>query len=177
MAPTLHVSAATKAQAQSLLAKGTGDAAVQAVALLLQDTSAGNNGSNAAGVDAGSLLQQGLTNVTRRPHEALGLAPTASEGEVRRAFRKQALRYHPDKTQGTTTQLFQSLQTASQKALDPKHVPPPPPNRSASSSYTGQSGHAANSSSSSNAASTASASGKYDRFYRRHQGSNYFRGN
>ena len=48
---------------------------------------------------------------------------------MRRAFRKQALRYHPDKTNGTTTQLFQSLQTASQKALDPKHNPPSPAQR------------------------------------------------
>ena len=45
--------------------------------------------------------------------------------DVRRAFRKQALKYHPDKTQGATTPLFQSLQTASQRAADPNHKPPP----------------------------------------------------
>lgn len=124
MNPSLYVSNRTKASAEVLLRKGTGDAAREAVALLLQDTIAAKGGG-VGGVDAGKLLSQGLAEVVRRPHEALGVAVGSSEADVRRAFRKQALKYHPDKTQGTTTQLFQSLQVASQRASDPSHKPPP----------------------------------------------------
>jgi hypothetical protein len=124
MNPSLYVSDQTKAAAEALLRKGTGDAAREAVALLLQDTTA-TKGGGVGGADAGQLLSQGLAEVIRRPHEALGVAVGSSEGEVRRAFRKQALKYHPDKTQGATTQLFQSLTTASQRAVDPSHKPPP----------------------------------------------------
>lgn len=124
MNPSLYVSSRTKASAEALLRKGTGDAAREAVALLLQDTIAAKGGG-VGGVDAGKLLSQGLAEVVRRPHEALGVAAGSSEADVRRAFRKQALKYHPDKTQGTTTQLFQSLQVASQRAADPSHKPPP----------------------------------------------------
>jgi hypothetical protein len=84
------VSKSLKAQAEKLLAVGTGDAAREAVALLLQDDSDGGVGR----ADAGELLSRGLAEVIRRPHEALGIVVGASEGEVRRAFRKQVNRTH-----------------------------------------------------------------------------------
>jgi len=120
-APTLFVSRSTRNQAEQLLRSGTGDGAREAVALLLHAKDSGTGGC-----DCGSLLSQGLSVVIKRPHEALGVEIGSSEGEVRRAFRKQALKFHPDKTGGLTTALFQSLQTASQKAVDPKVKPPPP---------------------------------------------------
>ena len=120
MNPTLYVSDKTRRAAEQLLRKGTGDSARDAVAMLLMD-----DGGGVGGTDCGALLSKGLAEVIKRPHEALGVAAGASEGDVRKAFRKQALRYHPDKTGGTTTQLFQSLTTASQRAADPSFRPPP----------------------------------------------------
>lgn len=87
MNPTLYVSEKTRSSAEKLLRKGTGDAAREAVALLLQDNSGG-----VGGTDAGKLLSQGLAEVIKRPHEALGCPVGSTEAEVRRAFRKQVIK-------------------------------------------------------------------------------------
>lgn len=87
-APALFVNRATKEAAESLLNSGTGDGAREAVAMLLLAKDQGTGG-----FDCGSILSQGLAVVIKRPHEALGVAVGASEGEVRRSFRKQVWDY------------------------------------------------------------------------------------
>ena len=61
-------------------------------------------------------LKRKLRVIASRPHEALGIARGASEREIHRAFRRLALRFHPDKNQYTTV-LFQSLQLACENAI------------------------------------------------------------
>jgi curved DNA-binding protein CbpA len=49
----------------------------------------------------------------------LGVAPTAGVGELRRAWRQLALRWHPDRAGTSTTAVFQKLQAAYAVLSDP----------------------------------------------------------
>ena len=68
------------------------------------------------------------------PHDRL--IPSAT-----RVARQQALKYHPDKNDATT-QLFQSLETASRKAADPKFKPPTAPSSQREPPAQGYAAHA-----------------------------------
>jgi len=52
------------------------------------------------------------------PFELLGLTPDCDESQVKKAYRKQALKYHPDKPGGDAT-LFHNLSVAQDILLDP----------------------------------------------------------
>lgn len=45
-----------------------------------------------------------------KPHDVLGVAPNASRDEVREAFRKQAMKHHPDR--GGDPATFAALRAA-----------------------------------------------------------------
>jgi len=51
-------------------------------------------------------------------YELLGVDRTASESELKSAFRKMAMKYHPDKTGGKTTEKFKKINQAYQVLSD-----------------------------------------------------------
>lgn len=79
--------------------------------------------------------------MTRKPdyYEILGVKKAASEEEIRRAFRKKAIYYHPDRNQGkeaeikfrAATEAYDILSDATRRKkydVELSTPPPPPPN-------------------------------------------------
>ena len=56
--------------------------------------------------DATALLKAALDNVRRHPRTALGIGDEATASDAKKSYRKLALKLHPDKTNGATSELF-----------------------------------------------------------------------
>ncbi|KAF9916499.1 Type I HSP40 co-chaperone [Lobosporangium transversale] len=53
-------------------------------------------------------------------YDALEVSPTCSDSELKKAYRKLALKYHPDKTGGATSERFQEISHAYDILSDPQ---------------------------------------------------------
>ena len=58
-----------------------------------------------AGADATALLKR----LDADPYACLGLSKTTDDAAVKKAYKKRALRFHPDKNSWDSTELFQAL--------------------------------------------------------------------
>jgi curved DNA-binding protein CbpA len=87
--------------------------------LLMGNLSVGGEdpGPGPGRVDATGLMAKGLAALTNNPYEALGVPFGAKTVEIRKAYKKAALMYHPDKNPKTTP-LFQVMQLACDKLSD-----------------------------------------------------------
>ena len=91
--PSLFVPSAIAREAKQLLGKGAGDSVRQGVELLLKNDLK-DVGQNIAGsVDAGSDLQKGLAILANSPFDALGVDLGAGTIDIRKAYKKMALKY------------------------------------------------------------------------------------
>ena len=81
--------------------------------------------------DATALLKAALDNIRRHPRTALGIDDEASASDAKRAYRKLALKLHPDKTNGATSELFAALTEAHKAVSGEKRraKAPKPPSR------------------------------------------------
>jgi hypothetical protein len=95
-APSIFVPVDVSRRAEVLISGGTGQKIREGVELLLQndipETDVRFAGPKS---DAGSLLQKGLGMLASSPYDALDLAVGAQTIDVRKAYRKMALKYHP----------------------------------------------------------------------------------
>jgi curved DNA-binding protein CbpA len=87
--------------------------------LLMSDLSVGGEdpGPGPGRVDATGLMAKGLAALSNNPYEALGVPVGAKTVEIRKAYKKAALMYHPDKNPKTTP-LFQIMQLACDRLSD-----------------------------------------------------------
>ena len=81
--------------------------------------------------DATALLKAALDNVRKHPRAALGLDDEATASDAKKAYRKLALKLHPDKTGGATSELFAALTEAHKAVSGEKRraKAPKPPSR------------------------------------------------
>ena len=95
---------ATKCSAETYkkaIAHKKGRSYHEAIALILKNRTL-------HGEDCGPLLEQCFSKLSDH-YAALCCAPTSSASDLRKSYKRLCLRYHPDKSNGTTTTLFQVL--------------------------------------------------------------------
>ena len=71
----------------------------------------GRNGWYLFSLPNAQALGAAMRRLTEDPYLTLGVEPVADEATIKKAYRKLALRYHPDKNKATST-LFQAVQGA-----------------------------------------------------------------
>ena len=81
--------------------------------------------------DATALLKAALDGVRKHPRQALGINEEATASDAKKAYRKLALKLHPDKTNGATSELFAALTEAHKAVSGEKRraKAPKPPSR------------------------------------------------
>ena len=57
-------------------------------------------GRNSGGSGSGSSRSSSSTGYTKDPYKVLGLDSTATDEEIKKAYRRLAMKYHPDKVEG-----------------------------------------------------------------------------
>ncbi len=117
----MFVPPGTLSKAKAMIDSRDGNQIRDGVELLLKaDLSKPENAAEVNGrkVDCSNLLKKGLDSMSEAPHQALGLDLAAQTIDIKKNFKKLALKYHPDKNP-MTTPIFQAIQLAKEKLSDP----------------------------------------------------------
>ena len=73
-------------------------------------------------VNGAPILNRILKKLQEDPYRCLGVAKTCDSSEVKKAYRKLALQYHPDKNADRTTALFTEIQRAYTLSVSYTHL-------------------------------------------------------
>jgi curved DNA-binding protein CbpA len=101
-------------QAEKLIKKEKGQCVLEGLELLLNSNLVGEQIAEVAESDkknADDFISLGIDWLAKYPHAALGVAMNADIPTVRKAFKKKALKYHPDKN-ASTKMIFQAISSA-----------------------------------------------------------------
>ncbi|CBJ26985.1 Heat shock protein 40 like protein/ DnaJ domain containing protein [Ectocarpus siliculosus] len=110
--------AASKLDAAQASIQSGEDGVREGVAMLLTAISEYECNQDSGGVNGSQVLGAAMRRLTEDPYLTLGVDPAADEGTIKKAYRKLALRYHPDKNKATST-LFQAVQGAHDILIEP----------------------------------------------------------
>ena len=91
--PSLYVPAAIAKEARKHISNGAGNSVRQGVELLLKNDLKVDGNKQPGAVDAGADLQKGLAMLANSPFDALGIDINAGTVDVRKAYKKMALKY------------------------------------------------------------------------------------
>lgn len=100
----------TLAEAQSVI-HGGGDGVREGVAILLVGLQDYRENERIGGVNSAQVLAAAMRRLMEDPYLTLGVDPESDETSVKKAYRRLALKYHPDKN-SATPKLFQAVQGA-----------------------------------------------------------------
>lgn len=106
--------------AKPMIQEGNGESTKMGIELLLTHDISADGGEASVDLgraDAAHLLERGLSILQSMPFQALGVPYDCTSADVRKAFKKLALKYHPDKNPRTTP-LFVVMKAASDKLAD-----------------------------------------------------------
>ena len=95
-APSVWVPNDIATKAELMINSSSGETVREGVELLLSnDLSVGGIVLTPAPgrIDAGTILAKGLANIAKYPHQALGVPIGAQTMEIKKAYKKMALRY------------------------------------------------------------------------------------
>lgn len=104
-------------RAEAMIASGAPPSVLRGVELLLQQNMKSDSMPTALGLqfaDCTATLKKGLAVLANAPFDVLGVNTEARTVDVRKAYKKLALKYHPDKNPKTTP-LFQVIQSANSR--------------------------------------------------------------
>ena len=104
-------------RAEALIGSGAPPSVLRGIEMLLQQNMKSDNLPPITGpqfADCSTALKRGLTILSNTPFDVLGLPMEARTADVRKAYKKLALKYHPDKNPKTTP-LFQLIQAANSR--------------------------------------------------------------
>eukprot|EP01033_Poteriospumella_lacustris_P000326 gene326-209_t len=107
-------------RADGLINSGVSSSVIKGVELLLQENIYIDGGSALPAInqlDCSVLFRKGTNALQNVPFDLLGVEVNCQTVDVRKAYKKLALKYHPDKNPKTTP-LFQLIQAASTKLTD-----------------------------------------------------------